>query len=64
MQQSYANTLASVDNTQLTIAQYEQNIFDLQQQLKGENVFFCNFFQHDYNIRGKPMHKTLLKFYC
>jgi HlyD family secretion protein len=32
MQQSYENALASVDNTQLTVAQYEQNIFDLQQQ--------------------------------
>ena len=32
MQQSYENTRSSVDNAQLTIAQYEQTIFDLQQQ--------------------------------
>jgi multidrug efflux pump subunit AcrA (membrane-fusion protein) len=32
MQQSYENALASIDNAQLTIAQYEQTIFDLQQQ--------------------------------
>ena len=32
MQQSFENSLSSVDNAQLTIAQYEQNIFDLQQQ--------------------------------
>ena len=32
MQQTYENALSSVDNIQLTIAQYEQNIFDLQQQ--------------------------------
>ncbi len=32
MRQSYESSLSSVDNSQLTIAQYEQNIFDLQQQ--------------------------------
>ena len=32
MRQSYETSLSSVDNAQLTIAQYEQNIFDLQQQ--------------------------------
>jgi len=32
VQQLYENALSAVDNIQLTIAQYEQNIFDLQQQ--------------------------------
>jgi len=32
MQQSYESTLSSKENIQLTISQYEQNIFDLQQQ--------------------------------
>ncbi len=32
MRQSYESSLSSVDNAQLTIAQLEQNIFDLQQQ--------------------------------
>ena len=32
MQQSYENVRVAVDNAQLTIAQYEQTVFDLQQQ--------------------------------
>jgi multidrug resistance efflux pump len=32
MQQAYQAALSSIDNIELTIAQYEQNIFDLQQQ--------------------------------
>jgi HlyD family secretion protein len=32
MQQAYQSVLSSADNIELTIAQYEQNIFDLQQQ--------------------------------
>ncbi|MCL2040897.1 MAG: HlyD family secretion protein [Bacteroidales bacterium] len=32
VQQAYQSTLSSIDNIALTIAQYEQNIFDLQQQ--------------------------------
>jgi multidrug resistance efflux pump len=32
VQQSYQSSLSSIDNIQLTITQYEQNIFDLQQQ--------------------------------
>jgi multidrug efflux pump subunit AcrA (membrane-fusion protein) len=32
VQQSYQSALSSIDNIQLTITQYEQNIFDLQQQ--------------------------------
>jgi HlyD family secretion protein len=32
MQQAYQTALSSIDNIQLTITQYEQNIFDLQQQ--------------------------------
>jgi len=32
MQQAYQSALSSVDNIELTITQYEQNIFDLQQQ--------------------------------
>ncbi|MCL2042461.1 MAG: HlyD family secretion protein, partial [Bacteroidales bacterium] len=32
VQQAYQSALSSIDNIALTIAQYEQNIFDLQQQ--------------------------------
>ena len=32
VQQAYQSSLSSIDNIQLTITQYEQNIFDLQQQ--------------------------------
>jgi HlyD family secretion protein len=32
VQQAYQTALSSIDNIQLTITQYEQNIFDLQQQ--------------------------------
>jgi HlyD family secretion protein len=32
VQQAYQSSLSAIDNIQLTITQYEQNIFDLQQQ--------------------------------